>query len=230
VIGRAHRMTASAGVYNDWWLKEERLSESGTTLTGRVTGLVWDEGLGHRYLHLGVAGRYAGADDDTMRYRARPESNVTDYFLDTGTLEGDHAWHAGVEALLAEGPFSLLGEYQHAWVQAPASGDPEFDGYYVTASWILTGEHRPYDRTVGYARRVMPGGRWGAPEVVVRFSHVDLDDGVVQGGSFDKTYLGLNWWATRRWKFGVGWGHTWLTRFDAIGVTDAVQARLQFVY
>jgi hypothetical protein len=33
----------------------------------------------------------------------------------------------------------------------------------------------------------------GVPELVVRFSHVNLDDGAVQGGSFDKTYLGINW-------------------------------------
>jgi phosphate-selective porin OprO/OprP len=47
-----------------------------------------------------------------------------------------------------------------------------------------------------------------APELVVRFSHEDLVSGVVQGGSFNKTYLGMNWWATRRWKMGFGWGHT----------------------
>ena len=73
-------------------------------------------------------------------------------------------------------------------------------------------------------------GRWGAPELVARFSHEDLDDGAVQGGKFDKTYLGLNWWATRRWKLGFGWGHTWLDRFGTTGVTDSFQTRLQWIY
>ncbi len=230
VMGKEHRMTASAGVFNDWWVNGDRFSDSGTDVTARVTGLVWDQPDGTHFLHVGLATRYAGADHDTMRLRARPESNVTDYYLDTGTLSGDHAQQLGFETLWNQGPFSILAEYNRAWVDAPASGDPEFSGYYITGSWVLTGETRPYDRTVGYARRVMPKGRWGAPELVARFSHVDLDDGVVQGGTFDKTYLGINWWATRRWKFGFGWGHTWLDRFTKTGVTESFQTRLQWVY
>lgn len=230
VLGREHRMTLSAGVFNDWWATDDDLSDSGTTVTARVTGLAWDAHDGRHFLHLGLSARYAGADNDAMRYRGRPESNVTDFYVDTGSLTGDHAQHVGFEALLNEGPLSVLGEFTHASVDAPASGNPAFDGYYITASYVLTGETRPYDRTAGYARRVMPTGRWGAPEVVVRYSHLDLDDGIVLGGSLDKAYVGLNWWATRRAKFGVGWGRTSLDRFGTIGKTGSVLARLQFVY
>ena len=224
------RMTMSLGVFNGWWANGDSFEESGTDVSARLTGLAWDQPDQNRFLHLGLAGRYAGADHNTMRYKGRPESNVTDNYVDTGDLTGDHAWHLGLEALWNEGPFSLLGEYNRAWVDSPASGDPSFYGYYVTASWILTGETRPYDRTVGYARRIMPKGHWGAPELVARFSHVDLDDETVQGGKFNKTYLGINWWATRRWKVGFGWGHTWLDRFGTTGVTDSFQTRLQWIY
>jgi phosphate-selective porin OprO/OprP len=124
----------------------------------------------------------------------------------------------------------LLAEYNHAWVDSPAAGNPEFSGYYITASWVLTGESRPYDRTTGYARRVMPEGRWGAPELVARFSNLDLDGGTVQGGNLHKTYLGINWWANRHWKVGLGWGHTWLDRFGKTGVTDGLQMRFQWIY
>jgi len=230
VFGADQRMTLSGGIFNDWLVTGDALSDSGTDASARFTGLAWDQRDGKSFLHLGVSGRYAGADNDTLRYRGRPESNVTDYYVDTGNLPGDHAWHLGLEALWNEGPFSVLGEYNRAWVSSAASGDPQFSGYYVTGSWILTGETRPYDRTVGYARRVMPKGRWGAPELVARFSHEDLDDGAVQGGSFDKTYLGINWWATRRWKLGLGWGRTWLDRFGQTGVTDSVQMRFQWIY
>jgi phosphate-selective porin OprO/OprP len=158
------------------------------------------------------------------------EANASDNFVDTGSFTAAHAWHLGLEALWNEGPLSVLAEYNRAWVDSPASGDPEFSGYYVTASWVLTGEHRSYDRTVAYARRVMPKDRWGAPELVARFSHVDLNDGVVQGGRFDKTYVGLNWWATQHWKLGLGWGHTWLYRFGTTGVMDSGLLRFQFVH
>jgi phosphate-selective porin OprO and OprP len=230
VFGAKQRMTLAYGIFNDWWVTSDSHTDSGTDVSARFTGLAWDKRDGKSFLHLGVSGRYAGADNNTMRYKGRPESNVADPYVDTGNLAGDHAWHLGLEALWNEGPFSVLAEYNRAWVSSAASGNPEFFGYYLTASWILTGETRPYDRTVGYARRVMPKGRWGAPELVARFSHEDLNDGAVQGGKFDKTYLGLNWWATRRWKLGFGWGHTWLDRFATTGVTDSFQTRIQWIY
>jgi len=225
-----HRMTMAAGVFNDWWVGSDPLSDSGTDVTARVTALPVDSNDGTRFLHLGVSVRYAGADFATMRYRGRPETNVGDYYVDTGNLAGDHAWHTGLEGLWNDGPVSVLAEYQHAGVSSSATGNPAFSGYYVTGSWILSGETRPYDRTQGYARRVLPSGRWGSPEVVARFSHEDVDDALVHGGAFDKTYLGLNWWATRRWKLGVGWGHTWLDRFDKKGVSDSVQTRIQWIF
>jgi phosphate-selective porin OprO/OprP len=230
VMGKAHRITAAAGVFNNWWIDGLSLQDSGTDVTGRLTGLLWDRREGTSFFHLGLAGRYAGADDNTLRYKGRPESNVADNYVDTGNLASDHAWHVGLEALWNEGPYSVLAEYNRASVASSAAGHPAFQGYYIAGSWVLTGETRPYDRTVGYARRIMPKGRWGAPELVVRFSHDDLDDGIVQGGTFDKTYLGLNWWATRRWKFGAGWGRTWLDRFGKTGVTDSLQTRIQWVF
>lgn len=230
VVGEGQRATASLGVYNDAWVNGDALESSGTDGSARLTALAWDEADGTRFLHLGVAGRYVGADDNTLRYKGRPESNVADNYVDSGNLDGDHAWHLGLEALWNQGPISLLAEYQYAWPDASKVGDPEFSGYYLTASWVMTGETRRYDRTVGYARRVMPEGRWGAPELVLRFSQVDLADGAVDGGEFDKTYLGLNWWATRRWKLGVGWGRTWLDRSGLDGVTDTFHTRFQWVY
>jgi len=230
VFGDEQRMTLSGGVFNDWWTKDQSLEESGTDVSARMTGLLWDQPNAKRYFHLGLSGRYAGADNNTLRYKGRPESNVAGNYVDSGNLLADHAWHLGLEALWNEGPFSILAEYNRAWVDSPSKGNPEFSGYYITASWVITGEARPYDRTVGYARRVMPESRWGAPEIVARFSHVDLDDADVQGGKFDKTYLGVNWWATRRWKVGFGWGHTWLDRFSKTGVTDSFLTRIQWVY
>jgi phosphate-selective porin OprO/OprP len=230
IFGATHRMTAAIGVFNDWFVTGDALSVSGTDVTARVTGLVWDNRGGRSYLHLGVSGRRAGADHQTMRYKGRPESNVTDPYVDTGNLPGDHAEHLGLEGLWNERSFSLLGEYHHAWLDAPTVGNPQFSGYYLTASWVLTGETRPYDHTAGYARRVMPKRRWGAPELVARFSYVDLDGGPVLGGRFDKTYLGINWWATRHWKFGFGWGHTWLDRLGQSGVTDHLHTRMQWIF
>ena len=134
------------------------------------------------------------------------------------------------KACSAGGGLSLLGEYARADVESPAKGDPRFSGWYLTGSWVLTGEARPYDRKVGYARRVIPTSRWGAPELIIRYSDVDLDDGPVQGGRFTRIDLGVNWWATTRWKFGLDLGRTELDRMGKSGTTDTVLTRIQWVY
>ncbi len=230
VLGKEHRMTAAVGVFNDSWLAIQDHADRGTDASARFTGLLWDRSAGKDFFHLGVSARYVEAGTGSLRYKGRPETNVGNNYVDTGNFPADDALHGGLELLWNHGPVSLLGEYIEARVDSPETGDPRLCGWYLTASWVLTGETRPYDRTVGYARRVMPQGRWGAPELVARFSHEDLDDAGVHGGAFDKTYLGLNWWATRRWKAGIGWGHTRLDRFGTTGTTDSLLTRLQWVY
>jgi len=52
----------------------------------------------------------------------------------------------------------------------------------------------------------------------------------VAGGSFTNAYLGVNWWAAKRWKLDLGWTRTWLDKEGVEGVTDTVLARFQWVY
>ncbi len=77
----------------------------------------------------------------------------------------------------------------------------------MTTSYFLTGEHRPYRRDAGIFDRVHPatevlaacdGGSVprgpGAWEVAFRVSHIDLDDGPVQGGRQTDLTWGVNWY------------------------------------
>ncbi len=228
----ADRMSTFAfGFFNDSWAgKNTGVPNDGTDFTARVTHLLRFENQGHTFTHLGASVRRAGADGGKLRYRGRPESNVTDYYVDTGSFTANHAWHVGLEGIWQDGPLSVMGEYIRAKADAPLSGSPSFQGGYIGASWVLSGDSRPYDPTVGYARRVTPGGTHGAIELVARLSFVDLDDGAIQGGRFKKTYVGANWWATHRWKVGMGWGRTWLDDQGVTGITDAILARIQWVY
>ena len=230
VLGAEHRATAAIGIFSNDWGGDGSGPGTTTDVTGRVTRLLWSTKEDTSFLHLGASMRYVTPNENVLQYKGRPETNVSDNFVDTGAFEADHALHFAVEALWNQGPYSVLAEYHQASVDAPLSGDPRFFGYYVTGSWVLTGETRPYDRTAGYAKRVMPDGRWGAPELVLRYSHVDLESGNLEGGSYDKIYFGINWWATRRWKAGLGWGRTWLDRFGTEGTMNSLLTRLQWVF
>ena len=224
------RGTWAVGWFNDWLTKGDDFSDSGNDFAARVTALpVWSED-GARYLHLAASVRYYAGDDDTLRFRGQPASHVSDFFVDTGNIAGDHAWNTGLEALWNVAGFSLLGEYVTSSVSSRAAGDPDFDGYYVTAAYVLSGEHRPYDRKVGYARRVMPQGRWGAWELMARYGRVDLDDQSVRGGVMDGWWAGVNWWATRRWKASITYGDIDLDRDGLDGNTRTWLSRIQWIY
>ena len=81
----------------------------------------------------GVLDRYIGADAGTLRFRGRPENSVTSYNVDSGALGGNHANEASVEAQWGHGPVPVSGDFAHAWVDAPDSGNPQFRGAYIVA-------------------------------------------------------------------------------------------------
>jgi phosphate-selective porin len=224
------RATWAVGVYNDWTMKDTSFSDGGVSVAGRATAVpVWSD-EGRTYVHVGASVRHLGAAGDELRYRGRPASNVADYYVDTGRLAGDHAWHTGLEALANLRNWSVLAEYVRADLDLHDGSEPTFDGWYVTASWVVTGEHRPYDRKTGYARRILPSGHWGAVEVIGRYGRVDLTDGPVEGGIMDGWWTGVNWWATRRFKASIGYGDIDLDRDGRVGNTRTLLSRVQWIY
>ena len=226
----AERMTLALGVYNDWLTTDPTWDESGTTVAARVTGLPWTDASGRRFLHVAGAFRRNGADQGQLRFKGRPESNVTDNYVDTGNFPASHASQYGLEAIWNEGRASLTAEYAEAHVDSPQTGDPQFRGWYLTGAWVLTGEHRPYDRKVGYARRVIPKGRWGAVELIARYGIVDTTDKGIDGGYLKKWFAGVNWWANRRIRLTAGYGRASLDKLGVTGHTNQYFTRLQWVY
>ena len=90
------RATWAVGFYNDWLTKDTSFADGGKDFAARFTALpVW-QGDGDTYLHLAAAVRRYGGAEDTLRYRGRPASNVADYYVDSGNIPGDHAWHTGL--------------------------------------------------------------------------------------------------------------------------------------
>ena len=116
-------------------------------------------------------------------------------------------------------------------VDAPALGDPTFDGYHVTGSWILTGEMRAYRKRTGIfgpvpvAKSVNQGG-WGAWEVAFRWSDLDLTDGLIDGGEMDILSLGLNWWLTPTFNVNMNYRYITLDRFGVEGNSSGFMTRV----
>ena len=223
------RGTFAIGWYNNWLEEKGSFSDNGHQVSARVTGLPYISSDNENYLHLGSSIRYNGGDSNTLRYQGTPGSNVADYYVDTGELEADHAWELNFEFLWSHKGYSVLGEYAQATLSSTSLNNPTFNGYYVTGGWVLTGESRPYDKNVGYARRIIPKKSYGAVELIARYGNVDLDDGKVQGGHFRKWMVGVNWWMDRHWKTSISYGDVDLDRFDTHGRTKMLLLRLQWL-
>lgn len=160
-----------------------------------------------RVLHLGASGSWLSLDD-TTRFRERPELTPgTTRLIDTGTLPNvDSMIRLGAEALAIYGPFSLQGEYVRTEVDRKRLSDPDFDGWYVQGSWILTGESREYDFKYGTFKNPKPNsivgqGGYGAWEIAARYSRLDLNDADVDGGREENFTAGINWYPTPTFKF-----------------------------
>ncbi|MGE0622037.1 MAG: OprO/OprP family phosphate-selective porin [Pseudomonadales bacterium] len=222
------RMTWAAGWFNDWLENQASFEDNADDFVARLTGLVSVSADNRNYLHLGLGLRRAGPDAGLVRLRGRPESNVADWYVDTGEFEASFVGELGLELIWGQGPVLLAAEHVASRTHAPDSGNPRFSGTYVLASWMLTGESRPYLRATGSLGPVSPDSARGAVELVVRYSHLDLTDGLIDGGVLDKWHFGANWWITRQWKMGLSWGDADLEREGLTGNTRMLLARVQW--
>ncbi len=177
--------------------------DEGWDITGRVTYAPLNSN--GKVVHLGLAGRQHTPEDssNSLRFRERPESNITNVRLvDTGTLtDVENIQFAGLEAAAVFGPFSLQSEWIDTQVSRDnGTDDLDFSAWYAYTSFFLTGESRPYKN--GVFDRIKPKstvgqGGIGAWELALRYSQADLTDGSVTGGEEENLTFGVNWYATQ---------------------------------
>ncbi len=148
-------------------------------------------------IHLGGSFSYRSvARDNDVFFRYRPESGITDVrYVNTGAVGGAEAlirW--GVDMVGVAGPFSIQGEYIGTDVaRDDGFNDVGFHGWYVFLSWFPTGEHRNYLKN-GVIGGIHPIRKYGAIELAVRFSGIDLTDKDIKGGSEQNVTVGVNWY------------------------------------
>jgi phosphate-selective porin OprO/OprP len=186
-------------------------------------------------VHLGFGARFSNAKNG-LRYGSEPEFNKLPVFVDTedALTSVDGSTQLSLEAAWQKGPFMLMGEYLRTDIDAPALNDPEFDSYYISGSWILSGEMHAYRKKSGIfhsipvAKTVNQGG-WGAWELGFRYSSVDLNDGLIDGGDMDILSLGINWWLTPVFNVNLNYRHVTLDRFGIEGSYSGYVTRVVLV-
>ncbi|MBL4885665.1 MAG: ATPase [Planctomycetaceae bacterium] len=197
------------------------------SLNARVSGTPWyDETSGGRgYFHWGTAFMAANPDGDSdalvsganqARFRTRMSNRSSSRWMSTGRIAGAEWYEVlAFETMINVGSLQLGGEFMHTWMQrdnttAGTGPDLNFQGYYMQASYFLTGEHIPIKRKVGSINRVKPfenfflvdkyrgrrGHGWGAWQIAGRYGMADLSDNDIRGGVGRLATGAVNWYWT----------------------------------
>ncbi len=177
----------------------------------------------------------AGVGGGTAQYL--PEAN-TPTLISTGKIYCNQEFLLGTELLYIRGPLSLQAEYGWNFLNnaqiltSGVAGKPSlqgagpienyvFNGGYLQASYMLTGENRAYDKKYGTLSRYYLGGQGpyenaflvrdadgglccghGALELACRYSYTNLNAGFgthaagtyVNGGEMQGVSVALNWY------------------------------------
>ena len=214
-------------------------------VTGRVVGVPLYEDDGEKVVHLGMgySHQFRGGDDYMLRYRQRPESHLAPYFANTeSTISTNNVNLINPEIAMVWGPASFQAEYMRSFVNGDdGMRNTAFWGAYAELSYFLTGERRNYKLGSGSFGRVKPKanfnplqGDWGAFQLGVRYSYLDLNDEFVRGGKMWNVTAGINWHLYPNTRVSLNYVHSDLDNRlispnpdNLDGNADIVQARFQ---
>jgi phosphate-selective porin OprO/OprP len=182
--------------------------------------------------------------------------------INTGNIDADSAYTVGGEFAAQKANFLIQAEYESFGVsRTDIVSSPDFHGFYAEGLWTITGEPRTYNKQTAAFDAPVPlhpfdwsAGTWGAWELGVRYSDVDLNyraglpgtaqaaDGI-RGGEEENISVGLNWFPNAVIKFMLDYEHVRILRLSPsaalyqtpvgaqIGQTyDAVAVRSQFSF
>lgn len=228
------RITWSAGVFNNWYEVDRSFSENPTVFTGRITALPYFSEDESNLLHLGVAGRYSNAAGG-IQYKTKTEIYSGPVSVDTKEIDdASSTFHYGLEMAWRKGPFIVISEYIQSNVRSTTFNDPSFSGYYVVASYAITGEMRSYNKRSGVFKKLnvangINSGGWGELDVYSRWSSIDLNDKSIEGGEMNTFSLGLNWSPIAAIQVNVNYRYSTLERLGQKGSNNGIVTRLVFI-
>ncbi len=186
-----------------------------------------------RLIHFGISGEWRNPENDTLTFKARPESHISNIkAINTISISNVNSRILyGVEFAAVYGRFSAQTEYSGISIDRKDYGSEQSYGFYVQGSWFLTGESRPYESAYGSFGRIHPeksvgSGGIGAWEVAARYSNVDVSMYEYDGKADDIT-LGLNWYTTSHTRFMLNYVNSHITGNNETIDVDIVEMRAQ---
>ncbi|MEZ6125883.1 MAG: porin [Planctomycetaceae bacterium] len=221
------------------------IGDRGYGAAARLTKVLMEDQCSDFLVHSGVGYSYVANPNKTIEYRNVPEfggalavPGTIPFFVDTLPIPADHANLLNGELAGTWGPLHAQSELRYALVDTKNGGTLVFPSAYAQLGWILTGEHRPYNKQSAALGRIKPRsvlgvkcGGSGAWELAIRYSWIDLNQGTVTGGELKNTAYGVNWYLNDYTKIQFNYINADLNRAP-VGNSDthifAMRAQLDF--
>ncbi len=175
-------------------------------LVFRLTGLpVYNTDNGFKVLHLGASYTYQFHDNQEFKFSVRPEAHLAPKYLSVTIDALKNVNDLNTEFLYIYNSLSLEAEYTYTNVFPGIGSTLQKSSYAVyawhtTLSWFVTGEHKNYDKSKTLFDIVKPkknlgqDGGFGALELALRYSSIDLNNEDFKGGQLNDITAGINWY------------------------------------
>lgn len=230
-----------------------------TQAFGRVAYRVWSDGISNVQIGgSGGAALFSGGNNTStpgavlgLRFRERPEIRIDGTrLIDTGGINAKSGSYYGFDAAANIQNFYVGGEYMNFTADRMASGaraadSPNFSGWFVEGTWVLTGETRQYSPSAmnnEYAAFNAPkvanpfsfsGDSWGAWELAVRYSDTNLNwrqnsiatlatQAGIAGGDQRIISIGLNWYLNQNIRIMIDDQIVTVKKLSAVGADPTV--------
>jgi phosphate-selective porin OprO/OprP len=232
---KKHGFLWNLGYFNDVASKGQSFSSYSSQEVARLAWLPVHSEEEGTLIHLGFNFRYGKPVDGQLQLKSRPEAFIAPFFLDTGKFAASSSNSEGYEVYFRKRSLLFGSEYYFQHVDSPSTGNPMFHGGDVVATWLITGETRPYNTVGGYFKDIAPkrpvfSGGPGAWEAVLRYSYTNLDSKNVHGGTFGRITPMVNWYLSENVRLEAAYGYGHLNRFNLKGNTQFFQTRLQLQF
>ena len=197
-------VSGTIGIYDTEKEKKKNLGDDSTEedsyLTGMRLSAMPSLGDKNHFMHFGVTKTSQDFEFNSFTTKQHLGIHTVASRTFTSVSEAGDVDTTGLEFAYQKGPFTFVAEDIDIDVDgADQSQDLDFDGYYLGATYFLTGESRKWEWKG--AKFDKPSGiknEWGAWQLVGRFEEYEIDNKALTDEiELNRTVLGVNWFPTK---------------------------------
>lgn len=202
--------TAAAGLFGETATRQNPIVDEGWGVGARFTVAPINNEK-DKLLHFGIASMYRNVEDvGVIEFSDEPEARVAgNNIVDTGEIfNTDSFTRYGAEWAMINGRLSAQSEYVLTTVERSSADDLQFSGWHFQTGFFLTDDSLNYQRgdfgSPSPNKRLGDGGI-GAWELTLRYSSLDLNDKMIDGGEIQNITYGVNWYPVPMLRFSANY-------------------------